>query len=341
MQSAMNIRYSSRVRIALVSTLAACLLQPVAASAQDKATFLLDFLPSGEFAAYYAGVAKGFFKEQAIDLTINRGYGGGDTVAKVGAGAAQFAIADFSPALTARAKTNAPVKVVSSMYSYSPHSMFVLESSGIKSFKQLEGKRIGITPGNSHKFYFPEVAKRTGVDESTIQWVNIDAASMANLLIAKKLDAAPFYSIHYYYVNKAAEAQGEKIRMLPYVETGFTIYSAALMTNEATLKSNPDMVRRFLAAAWKSVNWANEYPEEACALHVKANPEVKADDCLGSLKAVNAVVFTDFARKAGLGQFDPARLEMTWNQVAKAQGLDSSFNYKSVIDTSLLPTTNK
>ena len=324
-------------KFAAASVLLASALTPLASSAQEKATFLLDFLPSGEFAAYYAGVAKGFFKEQNIDLTINRGYGSGDTVAKVSAGAAQFGIADFSAAVTARAKTNAPVKILSSMYSYSPHAMFVLESSGITSFKQLSGKRVGITPGNSHRLYFPEVAQRTQLDESTVQWTNVDAASMANLLIAKRLDAAPFYSIHYYYVNKAAEAQGEKIRMLPYVETGFTIYSSVLMSNETVVKNNPDLLKRFLAAAWKSANWANENPEEACALHVKANPEVKADDCLGSLRAVNSLVFTDFAKKAGQGRFEPARLEATWKQVAKAQSLDVNFNYKTAIDTSLLP----
>jgi len=314
-------------------------LHTLTATAQDRVTFLLDFLPSGEFAAYYAGVAEGFFQEQNIDLTINRGYGGGDTVAKVGAGAAQFGFADISAAFTARAKAGIPVKILSAMYSYSPHSMFVLESSGIQNFKDLAGKRVGITPGNSHRLYFPEVAKRAGLDASRLQWVNVEPASMASLLIAKKLDAAPFYAIHHYYTNKAAEAQGEKIRVMPYVETGFTIYAATLISNENTVKNTPDLVRRFLRAAWKSVNWAREHPEATCTHHVRANPEVKHDDCLGSLRAVHDVVFTDFARKTGLGRFDPQRLRNTWEQVVKAQGLDAAFDYPSVIDTSYLPAT--
>lgn len=310
----------------------------LAASAQEKVNFLLDWIPSGEFAAYYAGVANGFFKEQNIDLTISRGYGGGDTVSKVAAGAAPFGIADIAPVLTARVKAGAPVKAISSMYVYSPHSMFVLESSGIKNMKDLQGKRVGITPGNSHKFYFPEVAKRVGLDERSVQWVNIDASSMASLLISKRLDAAPFFSIHHYYVNKAAETQGEKVRVLPYVATGFTIYSSSLITNENTVKTSPDLVKRFLTATWKSVRWARDNPEQACALHVQANPEVKADDCVGSLKGVNAHVFNDFSAKVGLGRFDVQRLEATWKEVAKAQQLDPGFDYKTTVDTSFLPT---
>jgi NitT/TauT family transport system substrate-binding protein len=311
------------------------------AAAQDKVQFLLDLIPSGEYAAYYAGVANGFFKEQNIDLTIGRGYGSGDTVAKVAAGAAPFGIADIGPALAARAKANAPIKVISSMYVFSPHSMFVLESSGIKSLKDLEGKRVGITPGNSHKLYFPEVARRLGIDESKVEWVNVDATSMASLLISKRLDAVPFFAIHHYYMNKAAQAQGEKIIVLPYVATGFTIYSSALLTNENTAKSNPDLVKRFLAAAWKSVRWARDNVEQACALHVKANPEVKQDDCVGSLTAVNGYVFNDFSAKVGLGRFDPQRSDATWNQVVKAQELNPAFNYKQVIDTSFLPANNR
>ncbi len=309
--------------------------------AQDKVQFLLDFLPSGEFAAYYAGLANGFFKEQQIDLTISRGYGGGDTVAKVAAGAAAFGIADISAAIAASAKGGMPVRILSSMYVFSPHSMFVLESSGIKSFNDLAGKKIGITPGNSHKLYFPEVAKRVGLDESKVQWVNVDGASMATLLISKQLDAAPFFAIHYYYVNKAAVAQGEKIVVLPFVETGFTIYSSVLLSNENTVKSNPDLVKRFLSAAWKSVKWAHENPVQACELHVKQNPEVKQDDCVGSLTAANSYVFNEFSSQVGLGQFDPARLNATWNEVAKAQEIDPKFNYQKIINVTLLPPAGK
>ncbi|PQZ67694.1 hypothetical protein CQ050_17735 [Achromobacter sp. MYb9] len=325
-------RRAARLAAAAVLTSAVAM-----AHADDNVQFLLDWIPSGEFAAYYAGLSQGFFKEQGIDLKISRGFGGGDTVNKVGAGSAQFGIADIAPVFAARAKTGLPVKVISSMYVYSPHSMFVLESSGITSLADLKGKNVGITPGNSHKFYFPEVAKRVGLDESTVRWTNVDASTMASLLIAKKLDAAPFFAIHEYYINKSAQAQGEKIRVLPYVETGFTIYSSSILTSDNTLKSNPDLVKRFLAAIWKSQQWAHAHPEEACKLHVAQNPEVKADDCLGSFKAEDKYVFADFAAKTGFGKFDDKRLADTWAQVTKAQQLDPQWDYQQAVDTALVP----
>ncbi len=77
-------------------------------------------------------------------------------------------------------------------YTYSPLSLFVLKSWGITSFKGLEGKKIGTTPGNSHMLFFPDVAKNSGTDPSKLIWVNMDAAAMSTQLLAKNNDAAPF-----------------------------------------------------------------------------------------------------------------------------------------------------
>src|SRR5262249_59963329 len=137
-----------------------------------------------------------------------------------------------------RARQSVPVKTIAVVYTQSPHSLFVLKSSGITNFKGLEGKKIGITPGNSHKFYFPKVAERAGTDPSKITWVNLDGAAMAAQLIAKNLDAAPFYSIHNYYRNKPAKAAGEEFIGLPFVELGFRILPATIIATARIIPRN-------------------------------------------------------------------------------------------------------
>src|SRR5262250_2121239 len=214
------------------------------AGAADKVRFQTDWLPSGEHAMYYGGWQKGIFAEEGIDVTITRGYGSGDTVTKLAGGAFDFGVADVAAVMTARARQNVPVKTIAMLYSQSPHSLFVLKSSGITNFKGLEGKKISITPGNSHKFYFPKVAERAGTDPNKIIWVSMDGAAMAAQLIAKNLDAAPFYSIHHYYQNKAAKAAGEEIIVLPFVEVGFKIFAATIITTDKMIAEKPDLTRR-------------------------------------------------------------------------------------------------
>ena len=224
---------------------------PTPALAQDKVRFQTDWIPSGEHAMYYGGWQKGIFAAEGIDITITRGYGSGDTVTKLAGGGFDFGVADMAAVMTARARQNVPVKTIAVLYTQSPHSLFVLKSSGITNFKGLEGKKIGITPGNSHKFYFPKVAERAGTDPSKITWVSMDGAAMAAQLIAKNLDAAPFYSIHHYYQNKAAKAAGEEIVVLPFVEVGFKIFAATIIASDKMIAEKPDLTKRFLRAIKK------------------------------------------------------------------------------------------
>lgn len=304
------------------------------ALAQDKVRFQTDWIPSGEHAMYYGAWSKGIYAKHGIDITITRGYGSGDTVTKVAAGAADFGVADIAAVMTARARTNVPVKTIAVLYNESPHSLFVLKSSGITNFKGLEGKKIGITPGNSHRFYFPEVAKKAGTDPNKLIWTNMDGAAMAAQLIAKNIDAAPFYSIHYYYINKAAVKAGQEILPLPFVEVGFKIYAASLITTDKMIQDKPDLVKRFLAATKEAFEWAAANPEEACKLHVVRFPEVELDDCMGSVKAVMKFVFNDHSKEFGWGKESPDRLKFSWETIATANELKPEFDYKTAIDTS-------
>lgn len=317
-----------------LAALALTLLFGAQAVAQDKVRFQTDWIPSGEHAMYYGAWSKGIYAKHGIDITITRGYGSGDTVTKVASGAADFGVADIAAVMTARARTNVPVKTIAVLYNESPHSLFVLKSSGITNFKGLEGKKIGITPGNSHRFYFPEVAKKAGTDPNKLIWTNMDGAAMAAQLIAKNIDAAPFYSIHYYYINKAAVKAGEEILPLPFVEVGFKIYAASLITTDKMIQDKPDLVTRFLAATKEAFEWAAANPEEACKLHVARFPEVELDDCMGSVKAVMKFVFNDHSKEFGWGKESPERLKFSWETIATANELKPGFDYKTAIDTS-------
>lgn len=316
--------------------IAVAAFQPVA-WAQDKVHFQTDWIPSGEHAMYYGAWLKGIWAQEGMDITITRGYGAGDTATKVGAGAADFGVADAGVVLTARARTKLPVKVISVLYSHSPHALFVLKSSGITNFKGLEGKKIGITPGNAHRVYFPKIAERSGTDPSKIIWVNMDGAAMAVQLIAKNIDAAPFFAIHHYYQNKAAKKAGEEIVVLPFVQVGFAIYSASLIASDKTIAERPELVRKFLRGARKSFEWARDNPQEACKLHVQKVPEVELDDCLGSLRAALTYVFNDHQQKFGFGSTSPERLAATWTAVAEAQELDKKWDATQAFDTRYLP----
>ena len=99
--------------------------------------------------------------------------------------------------------------------------------------------------------------------------------------------------------------------VLPFVQAGFTIYSSSIITTDGMIEKKPDLVRRFLRAAQASWNAAQANPQETCELHVKANPEVEVDDCVGSVRATLGFVFNDHSKATGLGYYAEDRFKFT------------------------------
>src|SRR5262245_62068775 len=161
--------------------------------ALDKVHFQYSWIPTGEYAPFSAGIEKGFFTEQGIELTYATGRGSGDAVKKVAGGGAIVGDGDISAVMAARGREKAPVKCLRSQHSMAPHSLFVLEGSGINGIKDLPGKTLVTTPGNSHYLYFPLVAKLNGIDPNSVKWVNADATAMAPMLISGRVDGAPLF----------------------------------------------------------------------------------------------------------------------------------------------------
>jgi NitT/TauT family transport system substrate-binding protein len=308
-----------------------------AAQAQDNVTFQMSWIPSGDYAPLSAGIEKGFFKEAGINLTLNTGRGSGDAVTKVAAGVAPFGDGNISSVMSAKVQSNAPAKCLATLQTKSPHSLFVLEGSGINGFKDLPGKTLGSTPGNSHLGFFPMVAKLAGIDPNSVKWVTMEPGSLAPTLIAGKIDGATLFALNWYYQNKAAEKQGKKIKIIPFTDAGFSIYAYCLHANEAYVAKNPDVTRRFVAAYLKSYKWASENIQEAAALHKKRNPELELDDIEGTMKMMFPYIFNEVTTRDGFGKFTTAQLKATYDAVAEAEKLKADADIQQFIDTSYLP----
>ena len=140
-----------------------CSAAVTVAAAQQKPlkpfTFILDFLPYGEYTPYFTALEKGWYREEGLDVKIIRGAGSGDTIKRIAVGQAEAGSADFSALVGAKANEDIKVRAIGAYFRRPPHSIFVREGTGINSAKDLAGKTLSITPGNSHQILFPLLAK--------------------------------------------------------------------------------------------------------------------------------------------------------------------------------------
>ena len=116
-----------------------------AAAAADAVSLRLNWYLGGLHVPFYYGREQGLFEKEGIDLTINEGRGSGNTVQVVAAGSDTFGMADSSSLISLAAK-GAEIKSVMSLLNSTGFSVVSLASTGIRTPKDLEGKRLRSRP---------------------------------------------------------------------------------------------------------------------------------------------------------------------------------------------------
>jgi NitT/TauT family transport system substrate-binding protein len=301
-------------RLLLIALMGACL--GTGADAQPKLrpfTFILDFLPYGEYTPYFTALDKGWYRDEGLDVKILRGSGSGDTVKRIAVGQGDAGSADFSALVGAVANEDVKVRAIAAYFRRPPHSIFVREGTGINTPKDLEGKTLSITPGNSHGVLFPLLAKLAGFRADSVKWVTMDGAAMGPALITGRVDGAPFFANHEARLQKQAKTQGITLKRLSYADAGFDMYSLVIFTRENAITKDAEPLKAFLRATVRGMKYAfaRENLEEGARALLKSNPEVDFEAALGAATVASRYSFTEevTSGKVAVGQFEPARVD--------------------------------
>jgi NitT/TauT family transport system substrate-binding protein len=326
--------------------LTAALLWPTGGGAQQKPlrpyTLILDFVPTGEYTPHYTALEKGYYREEGLDVKILRGQGSGDTVKRIAAGQGEVGVADISALIAARANTDVAVKAIALWYRRPPHGVFVRGDSPIKTSKELEGKKLAISPGNSHQILWPVFEKLSGLKPGSVTWVTMDAASMPPALIRSAVDAVPFFVVHEARIRKIAKQQNADIRVLAaWADLGFDVASTSLVAREETIAKDPEGLKAFLRATLKGADYAfrQKHFDEGVGYVVKAHPEVDTEGAVGAAQVGARFVYASevTSGKMAVGQFDPAQLEKTRDLYTQYLELKRKVGLEEIYTNDLLP----
>ncbi|WP_160153674.1 ABC transporter substrate-binding protein [Microbulbifer sp. ALW1] len=292
--------------------------------AADKVTFQLDWLPGGDKAAVYVGIAKGFFADEGLEVEIAQGRGSTDAITKLATGRSDVGLADIGALLAARAESNVEVKAVMTVFSDAPHAFFTLEDSGINGVADIDGKRLASSPFTSSNMFLPLLLDMSGLPEDSVKLIKADPGALNPMLVNGATDAIIAWVTDIPKYRAQAEGAGKSIKVIPWYSAGLSIYSSSLIASETFIDERPDVAKRFVRAYKKSMDytWAN--PEESGAAVHTAVPEVDALIAAETIKSIKSLVYNDISAKDGLGALEAKRLEKTWQIVAKAKGLDSA-----------------
>lgn len=208
----------------------------------EKAAVRLLWFPQSQFAGVYYAQAKGYFKQEGIDLTIQPGGPEIDGIKLVASGAEEFGITSASMILQAREK-EIPVVAIAIIYQGNPTCFFARESSGIKTPKDWVGKTVGVKYGLELEYYYRAILKNQGIDPKSVNAVPI------------QFDLARFFEGQVdvwcgYTINEPniAEAQGIPVTIISPDDYGVKVSGDTIFTTEKIIKEKPQLVQSFINA---------------------------------------------------------------------------------------------
>ena len=249
------------------------------AAAQDKVSFRLNWYLGGLHVPFYYGKDKGYYAAEGIDLTINEGRGSANTVQVVAAGSDTFGLADSSSVVLTASK-GADVKSVMSLLNTTGFSVVSLAEAPIRTPKDLEGKKVAVTPGDPLGQLLQAVCKANNVDCGKVSMVQVDPAAKVVTVLEKKTDGLLGGADDQYFLIKYKGGNPVAMR---YADWGANIVGMTIMTSGETIKKNPDLVKRFVRATVKSWEETKKNPGAAVDAAMKAKPDLNRQSTLDQL----------------------------------------------------------
>lgn len=218
----------------------------------------MGYIPSVQYSSYYMAVEKGYYAEAGFEVEFDYSFET-DGVALVGAGELPFAIVSAEQVLLAR-EQEIPVVYVMAWFQDFPITAIAKAETGIETPEDLADQTIGL-PGLFGASYIGMRAllNSAGLEEGVD--VRLEAIGFNQV---EALAAGGSEVVIGYLNNEPIQlrAQGYDVNVIP-VRDYMQLPANGIITNEALLAEDPDMVARFVEATLRGLADAINDPEEA------------------------------------------------------------------------------
>ena len=307
----------------------------LAAFAADKPLFKLtvqlDWIAEPEHGGFYQAQARGFFRDEGLDVTLIPGGPGAFVMQSVATGKADIGQADSTNTLLQQAE-DLPVVQFAAVFQDDPSGILVHADSPVRRFEDLQGKTIIARPEWAFlKFLQKKYALNVNVVPQNF--------SVAAFLGNKDALQQGYFIAEPYHITKAG---GKMPRFLSTWDAGFRAY-AVLVTGRKLAREHPAELRAFVRAyihGWR--DYLEGDPAPAHAALKQANPENTDEFMMFSRKMIideKLVTGRDASGgPAQIGRLDPARYATQITQLEELGILSKGkVTVTQAMTTNLLP----
>jgi NitT/TauT family transport system substrate-binding protein len=292
-----------------------------------KVSLKLDWYPTAEHGGFFQALAKGYYRDAGLDVTILPGGPGAFPLPFVATGRADFGIGRFDDVILA-VKQGLPLLVVCAQMQHDPQAIMVHEDGPVRTFRDPDGRSVMSNPGSNWVAF---VQMRYGVKFNLIPMDYGLGRFMADRDFIQQcfVSSEPFF----------AEQNGVKTRVLLIASGGYDPYRVVL-TNRTFAKSHPDAVRAFVAA---TIRGYREFMEgngaEARARIQSENPSQSPqlmDYSVATLRRYK-LVEGDAAKGERMGLLTPERAKAMVQTLVDLKALDAPMPLGDFVSFDFLP----
>jgi NitT/TauT family transport system substrate-binding protein len=301
--------------------------------------FALDFTIQGPQGIFLLANEKGYLQQEGIAMTIDRGFGSGDTVQKVAAGTYDMGFGDINSAIEFSARNPGKEVIgVAMLYNTPPHAVMAIKGKGVNSPKDLEGKTLAAPAGDAARRLFPVYAKAVGIDASKVNFINVDAALREPTLARGQADAITGFEFTSVLNLKAAKVEEDNLNIFMYSEYIKNLYGNAVITTKDYAAKNPEVIKAVLRAFTKSWKDTIAKPDEAVAAVMKRDGLLnQALEKERLLRVLKRNIYVRDVELFGFGAVRKDRLTGTIKLISDAFGLPVRLTADNVFNDKFLP----
>lgn len=291
----------------LLFSLAACGAKTEEPKGTQKITLSLDWTPNTNHTGIYVALAKGYFEEAGLEVTVVQPSQNG-AAAMCAAGQAQFAI-EFQDTLAAAFATDEPLGItaVAALLQHNTSGILSRKGEGMESPRGLENHTYATWDSPIEQAMLKSVVETDGGDFSKVKLIPNNFTDEAGALRENLTDAI---WVFYAWGGISAELSDAAFDYFDFKDINpvFDYYTPVLVGNNAYIEANPDTTKALLSALKKGYEFAIDNPEEAAQILIDG-------DDTGSLKGSETLVSESQkwiskqykAEVSEWGYIDPAR----------------------------------
>ncbi len=238
-----------------------------AGSPTKQATLRFNWTVKGEFTPFFVAREKGFYEAAGVDLQLLEGKSGTQAVEVIGAGRDTFGYVPSVQVIEAISQ-GIPLKTVATMGRYTGMCWASWSNVPLAKPKDLEGRRVSISPSSTFFQVWPAFARTFRIDTSKVDVVHADPSARVGLFLSHKLDVMA----DIFWANDLVILQvrtGEPLNVLKLSDLNFDPLGYLLVVNAQVLSRDPDMVKRVTEATLKGFRFTIDHPDEAIAIMTK------------------------------------------------------------------------